>query len=74
MLLVVAGALIADAAGRQVATFGGSFVVDDFARFLKVLALIGSASTLILSIEFLSDADRRDRSNTPILILLSTSA
>ena len=28
-------------------TFGGSFVVDDFARFLKVLALIGSAVAFV---------------------------
>ena len=28
------------------------FVVDDFARFMKVLTLIGSAATLILSTRF----------------------
>ena len=43
----------------KLTTFNGSFIVDDFARFLKVLALIGSAATLILSTEFLADPSRR---------------
>src|SRR5580698_3071585 len=43
----------------KLTTFGGSFIVDDFARYLKVLALIGSAATLILSAEFLADPGRR---------------
>src|SRR3954467_10157485 len=43
----------------KLTTFGGSFIVDDFARFLKVLAIIGSGATLILSTEFLSDPSRR---------------
>ena len=56
--------------GKQV-TFGGSFIVDDFARFMKILALVGSAVTLILSAEFLADASRRIFEYA-ILVLLST--
>src|SRR5215471_11608440 len=71
LLLVVVGVLeYTLPAGKQV-TFGGSFIVDDFARFLKVLALIGSAVTLILSSEFLSDPSRRIFEYA-ILVLLST--
>ena len=55
----------------KLTTFGGSFIVDDFARFLKILALIGSAATLILSTEFLSDPSRRIFEYS-ILVLLST--
>ena len=55
----------------KLTTFGGSFIVDDFARFLKILALIGSAATLILSSEFLSDPSRRIFEYA-ILVLLST--
>ena len=55
----------------KLTTFGGSFIVDDFARFLKILALIGSAATLILSAEFLSDPSRRIFEYS-ILVLLST--
>jgi NADH-quinone oxidoreductase subunit N len=57
--------------GRLV-TFGGSFVVDDFARFLKVLALAGSAITLIMAREFLSDPSRRIF-EFAILVLLSSA-
>jgi NADH-quinone oxidoreductase subunit N len=55
----------------RLTTFNGSFIVDDFARFMKILALIGSIATLILSIEFLADASRRIFEYA-ILVLLST--
>ena len=47
-LLVVVGLLELMLPVGKLTTFGGSFIVDDFARFLKILALIGSAVTLIL--------------------------
>ena len=47
-LLVLVGALELWLPAGKLTTFGGSFIVDDFARFLKILALIGSAATLIL--------------------------
>jgi len=55
----------------KLTTFSGSFIVDDFARFLKILTLIGSAATLILSAEFLADPSRRIFEYA-ILVLLST--
>src|SRR6187431_2306146 len=70
-LLVVVGALELMLPAGKLVTFGGSFIVDDFARFLKVLALIGSAATLILSAEFLADPSRRIF-EFAILVLLST--
>src|SRR5712671_6371554 len=70
-LLVVTGALELMLPVGKLTTFGGSFIVDDFARFLKILALIGSAATLILSAEFLSDPSRRIFEYS-ILVLLST--
>src|SRR5437660_12733946 len=70
-LLVVTGALELMLPAGKLTTFGGSFIVDDFARFLKILALIGSAATLILSAEFLSDPSRRIFEYS-ILVLLST--
>src|ERR1700710_1044242 len=54
-LLVVTGVLEFMLPAGKLTTFGGSFIVDDFARFLKFLALIGSAATLILSTEYLAD-------------------
>ncbi|WJR81495.1 NADH-quinone oxidoreductase subunit NuoN [Bradyrhizobium sp. NP1] len=70
-LLVLTGILELMLPAGKLTTFGGSFIVDDFARFLKVLALIGSAATLILSTEFLSDPSRR-LFEYSILVLLST--
>jgi NADH-quinone oxidoreductase subunit N len=52
-------------------TFNGSFVVDDFARFMKVLALIASGAAIVMSMDYL----RRQgltRFEYPILIVLAT--
>ena len=70
-LLIVVGTLEVMLPAGKLMTFGGSFIVDDFARFLKILAIIGSAATLILSAEFLSDPSRRIFEYA-ILVLLST--
>jgi NADH-quinone oxidoreductase subunit N len=70
-LLVIAGAvLLALPAGRLV-SFGGSFVVDDFARFLKILALIGSAAAIAMSIDY-AQRERQQRVEYSVLVLLST--
>src|SRR5260370_22380674 len=52
-LLVLTGVLELLLPAGKLTTFAGSFIVDDFARFLKILALIGSAATPILSAGFL---------------------
>ena len=57
-------------AGRHV-LFGGSFVVDDFARFLKLLTLVGSAGALLLSLDYL-DAEKQQKFEYGALVLLST--
>src|SRR3954463_6079399 len=71
VLLVGTGVLELALPGGKLTTFGGSFIVDDFARFLKILALIGSAATLIVSAEFLAEPSRRIFEYS-ILVLLST--
>src|SRR4051794_4268732 len=70
-LLVVTGVLEFMLPAGRLVTFGGSFIVDDFARFLKILALIGSVATLVLSAEYLADQSRRIFEYS-ILVLLST--
>src|ERR1700709_237080 len=70
-LLVLTGVLELLLPAGKLTTFGGSFIVDDFARFLKILALIGSVATLVLSAEFLADPSRRIFEYS-ILVLLST--
>ncbi len=70
LLIVVSGLELTLPAGK-LTTFGGGFIVDDFARFMKIVAMIGSATTLILSAEFLADPSRRIFEYA-ILVLLST--
>jgi NADH-quinone oxidoreductase subunit N len=53
------------------ATMAGAFVVDGFARFMKVAALIGSAVAIILTLRF-ARLERFERFEFPILILLGT--
>src|SRR6202171_208064 len=52
LILRIAAGLTVLQPGERIEIFGGSFVVDDFSRFLKVLALLGSAAALLLSIDF----------------------
>src|ERR1700692_4233261 len=51
-LLVAAGVIVARLPDASPASLGGSFVIDDFARFLKILALAGSAATILMSIDY----------------------
>jgi NADH-quinone oxidoreductase subunit N len=71
-LLIVAGVAVLTQPAGKVAVFHGSFVLDDYARFLKVLAFIGSAVAIVMSIEFLS-ATGKQKFEYPVLILLSTT-
>ncbi len=56
--------------GKQV-SFDGSFVVDDFARFLKILALLGSAAAILMSIDY-TRREQEQRFEYSVLIVLST--
>ncbi|MEK1851241.1 MAG: NADH-quinone oxidoreductase subunit NuoN [Phyllobacterium sp.] len=51
--------------------FGRAFVSDPFSRFMKVLTLVGSVVTLVMSTGF-AKAEKFDKFEFPILILLST--
>jgi len=51
--------------------FGDAFVSDPFARFMKILTLIGSAVAIIMSVGF-ARAEKFEKFEYPVLILLST--
>ena len=70
-LLIIAGLAVVAVPGDKVVTFGGSFVLDSFARVMKVLALIGSAAALVMSPSYLA-AEKQEKFEYAILILLST--
>jgi NADH-quinone oxidoreductase subunit N len=70
-ILVVAIVLTACLPAAPTITFGGLFVVDGFARFAKILILLGSAFAIILSLGFIR-SERMERFEYPVLILLAT--
>jgi NADH-quinone oxidoreductase subunit N len=71
VLLAVAGIALVALPSGKLTTFGGSFVVDDFARFLKMLALVGSAAAIAMSLDY-AEKERQQRFEYSVLILLST--
>ena len=69
MLLVAAAIITAWLPNGE--TFGGSFVVDGFARFLKILAFVGSAVAIVMSLNYAA-AEKQEKFEYAILILLSS--
>src|SRR3954466_550008 len=72
LLLIFTGAVIVWLPAGRLVTFGDSFVVDNFARFLKLLALTGSATAILMSTDYLA-AQKQQRFEYSILILLATT-
>ncbi len=70
VLVAAGGVLLALPAGRYT-MFGGSFVLDDYARYLKILALTGSAGALLLSMDYLK-IEKQQKFEYGVLFLLST--
>ncbi|HRJ69128.1 MAG TPA: NADH-quinone oxidoreductase subunit NuoN, partial [Beijerinckiaceae bacterium] len=69
--LFLAGFLVLDQGAATQVTFNGAFVSDAFARFMKILTLVGAIVALILSSSFLRE-EKINRFEYPILIVLST--
>jgi NADH-quinone oxidoreductase subunit N len=72
LLLIATGVIVVLLPPGKLTAFGGSFVVDGFARFLKLLALAGSAAAILMSFSYLA-AEKKQRFEYPVLILLSTT-
>jgi NADH-quinone oxidoreductase subunit N len=53
------------------AAYSGAFVSDHFSRFMKILALIGSASALLMS-SSLQGVEKIDKFEFPVLVTLAT--
>jgi NADH-quinone oxidoreductase subunit N len=71
VLLLVAGVIVVFMPAGRLTTFGGSFIVDEFARFLKILALLGSAAAIVMSLDY-AKRQAQQRFEYSVLILLST--
>ena len=70
-LLAIAGIILLLLPAGKLTSFGGSFIVDDFARFLKILALLGSVAAIAMSLDY-AERERQQRFEYSVLILLST--
>ncbi len=69
MLLIAAAVIVAVIPNGRI--FGGSFIVDDFARFMKILAYAGSAFAIVMSLDY-QVRERQQTFEYSILILLSS--
>lgn len=70
LVMAAAGAWLLFSVGEGKA-FGNSFVVDPFARFMKLLTLAGSAVTLVMFVGF-AKAEKFDSFEYPVLVMLSS--
>jgi NADH-quinone oxidoreductase subunit N len=69
VLLIGVAVLVYVAPSERAVLFGGSFVVDDFARFLKILALLGAAGAMMLSLDYLEQEKQQKFEYGPLVVL-----
>src|SRR5688500_16142278 len=69
--LVFAGVLVVSMPEGRLEAFGGAFIVDDFARLMKILVLLASAFALVLSSHFMR-VENIARFEYGVLILLAS--
>src|ERR1700680_2278770 len=69
-LIVIAGGVLL-LYPQQGASFSGAFVLDPFARLMKVLTLIGSGVAIVMSIGYLRSA-KIERFEYPVLVVIAT--
>ena len=71
-ILVAAALIVARLPDGKPAALGGSFVIDEFARFLKILAIVGAAATILMSLDY-AKRQMRPTFEYPVVILLSVT-
>jgi NADH-quinone oxidoreductase subunit N len=69
VLLLAAAAAVCKTAGARYELFNGSFVVDEFARFLKVLTLLGAAGAMVLSFDYQKKERQQKFEYGPLVVL-----
>ena len=68
-LLIIAGLWLVMVTGEGEA-YGGAFLSDPFAKFMKVLALIGSITAMVMTVGH-ARSEQIDRFEFPVLIVLA---
>jgi NADH-quinone oxidoreductase subunit N len=71
VILLIAALVLLHRDGEETTTFGGAFVLDQFAVLMKSLTIIGSAAAIIMSDAYMKTV-RAERFEFPILIVLAT--
>ncbi len=72
-IAVMAASGVAVTMGQgSVQVFDGAFIVDGYARFLKILILVGAAGALVLSFDEMSER-KALKFECPVLILLAST-
>lgn len=69
-LLIMAGLVLVLVTGNGEA-FNGAFLSDPFAKFMKVLALIGAITAMVMTVGH-AKAERIDKFELPVLFVLAT--
>jgi NADH-quinone oxidoreductase subunit N len=70
LAMIASGYFVATSTGTLTA-FNGAFVVDGFARYVKILILIGSAVSIVLAGPFFAQ-QKQTRFELPVLVMLAT--
>ena len=71
LALAIVAVLVATTSEGTVLAFGGTVVIDPFARFAKLLVLAGSGAAMLISIDYLKD-EKLTRFEYPLLVALAT--
>ncbi len=71
VLIATIGLVLATGVERRLA-LNGMFVTDGFAAFMKILALVGSAVSVVMAIGY-NEREKIARFEFPVLILLATT-
>jgi len=69
--LLAAGWAVIGVTPARAVTFHGQFIADYFGMFMKLLVLIGSALTLLMSLDYL-ERERMARFEYPVLVVFAT--
>ena len=70
-LLAAAGAALVCLVPVGASAFGGAFIADGFARFAKLLILLGAGLSILLAVEFFATSTL-SRFELPVLMLIAT--
>jgi NADH-quinone oxidoreductase subunit N len=69
--LIIVGVMLVSMRGKPMSGFNGQFISDDFAIYMKLLVLLGSFVTLLMSQSYLK-RENMARFEYPVLVLFAT--